>query len=75
MTVVKRFVYDKLSKRQRLRLFKHDDGTRRLMSHGDRVEVGQLMEGLPVDMPVCAIRSQWELRLRSVLCAFPKPLP
>ncbi|TXG91915.1 DNA-directed RNA polymerase subunit beta' [Rhodococcus rhodnii] len=39
-------VYDKLSKRQRLRVFKHDDGTERLLSDGDHVEVGQqLMEG------------------------------
>jgi len=38
--------YDKLSKRQRLRVFKHDDGTERLLSDGDHVEVGQqLMEG------------------------------
>ena len=39
-------VYDKLSKRQRLRVFKHDDGTERLLSDGDHVVVGQqLMEG------------------------------
>ncbi|MEU8896572.1 DNA-directed RNA polymerase subunit beta' [Nocardia sp. NPDC048505] len=39
-------VYDKLSKRQRLRVFKHDDGTERLLSDGDHVEVGQqLLEG------------------------------
>jgi DNA-directed RNA polymerase subunit beta' len=39
-------VYDKLSKRQRLRVFKHDDGTERLLADGDHVEVGQqLMEG------------------------------
>ncbi len=39
-------VYDKLSKRQRLRVFKHDDGTERLLTDGDHVEVGQqLMEG------------------------------
>ena len=39
-------VYDKLSKRQRLRVFKHDDGSERLLGDGDHVEVGQqLMEG------------------------------
>jgi DNA-directed RNA polymerase subunit beta' len=39
-------VYDKLSKRQRLRVFKHDDGTERLLADGDHVVVGQqLMEG------------------------------
>ena len=39
-------VYDKLSKRQRLRVFKHEDGTERLLADGDHVEVGQqLMEG------------------------------
>ncbi|GAA1479737.1 DNA-directed RNA polymerase subunit beta' [Gordonia sinesedis] len=39
-------VYDKISKRQRLRVFKHDDGSERLLSDGDHVEVGQqLMEG------------------------------
>ncbi|BDC73905.1 DNA-directed RNA polymerase subunit beta' [Prescottella equi] len=39
-------VYDKLSKRQRLRVFKHDDGSERLLSDGDHVDVGQqLLEG------------------------------
>ena len=39
-------VYDKLSKRQRLRVFKHEDGTERLLADGYHVEVGQqLMEG------------------------------
>ncbi|MDP4961004.1 MAG: DNA-directed RNA polymerase subunit beta', partial [Mycobacterium sp.] len=39
-------VYEKLSKRQRLRVFKHEDGTERLLADGDHVEVGQqLMEG------------------------------
>ncbi|MBJ7400148.1 MAG: DNA-directed RNA polymerase subunit beta', partial [Mycolicibacterium sp.] len=39
-------VYEKLSKRQRLRVFKHADGTERLLADGDHVEVGQqLMEG------------------------------
>jgi DNA-directed RNA polymerase subunit beta' len=39
-------IYDKLSKRQRLRVFKHDDGSERLLSDGDHVAVGQqLMEG------------------------------
>ncbi|MCF8589717.1 DNA-directed RNA polymerase subunit beta' [Gordonia liuliyuniae] len=39
-------VYDKISKRQRMRVFKHEDGTERLLTDGDHVEVGQqLMEG------------------------------
>jgi DNA-directed RNA polymerase subunit beta' len=39
-------VYDKLKKSQRLRVFKHEDGTERLLADGDHVEVGQqLMEG------------------------------
>ncbi|PYE20281.1 DNA-directed RNA polymerase subunit beta' [Williamsia limnetica] len=39
-------VYDKISKRQRLRVFKHDDGSERLLADGDHIEVGQqLMEG------------------------------
>ena len=39
-------VIDKISKRQRLRVFKHDDGSERLLADGDHVEVGQqLMEG------------------------------
>ncbi|CPZ02879.1 DNA-directed RNA polymerase beta' chain [Mycobacteroides abscessus] len=39
-------VYDKLSKRQRLRVFKHEDGSERPLADGDHVEVGQqLMEG------------------------------
>ncbi|MCG5431904.1 DNA-directed RNA polymerase subunit beta' [Mycobacterium sp. MYCO198283] len=39
-------VYDKLSKRQRLRVIKHEDGTEKLLSDGDHVRVGdQLMEG------------------------------
>ncbi|MFT3716904.1 MAG: DNA-directed RNA polymerase subunit beta' [Gordonia sp. (in: high G+C Gram-positive bacteria)] len=42
-------VYDKLSKRQRLRVFKAADGSERLLADGDHVEVGeQLMEG-PAD--------------------------
>jgi DNA-directed RNA polymerase subunit beta' len=39
-------VYDKLPRRQRLRVFKHEDGSERPLSDGDHVEVGQqLMEG------------------------------
>src|SRR6476659_7539143 len=34
-------VYDKLSKRQRLRVFKHDDGGERPLSNVDHVKVGQ----------------------------------
>jgi DNA-directed RNA polymerase subunit beta' len=40
-------VYDKLSRRQRLKVFKHYDGSERLLADGDHVEVGQqLMEGV-----------------------------
>ncbi|GAB3132052.1 DNA-directed RNA polymerase subunit beta' [Tsukamurella serpentis] len=39
-------VYDKISKRQRLRVFKHEDGSERLLADGDHVQVGQqLLEG------------------------------
>ncbi|AQA01807.1 DNA-directed RNA polymerase subunit beta' [Mycobacterium sp. MS1601] len=39
-------VYDKLPRRQRLRVFKHEDGTERPLAEGDHIEVGQqLMEG------------------------------
>jgi len=39
-------VIDKISKRQRLRVFKHEDGSERLLTDGDHVDVGQqLMEG------------------------------
>ncbi len=39
-------VLEKISKRQRLRVFKHEDGIERPLSDGDHVEVGQqLMEG------------------------------
>ena len=39
-------VIPKLSKRQRLRVIKHEDGSERLLADGDHVEVGQqLMEG------------------------------
>jgi len=34
-------VYDKVSRRQRLKVFKHEDGSERLLSDGDHVEVGQ----------------------------------
>jgi DNA-directed RNA polymerase subunit beta' len=39
-------VYDKLPRRQRLRVFKHEDGSERPLAEGDHIEVGQqLMEG------------------------------
>ncbi len=39
-------VYDKLPRRQRLKVFKHEDGEERPLANGDHVEVGQqLMEG------------------------------
>ncbi|BBZ65872.1 DNA-directed RNA polymerase subunit beta' [Mycolicibacterium insubricum] len=39
-------VYDKLPRRQRLKVFKHEDGSERPLANGDHIEVGQqLMEG------------------------------
>lgn len=39
-------VYEKLPRRQRLRVFKHEDGSERPLAEGDHIEVGQqLMEG------------------------------
>ncbi|WP_197382478.1 DNA-directed RNA polymerase subunit beta' [Mycolicibacterium mengxianglii] len=39
-------VYEKLPRRQRLRVFKHEDGSERPLADGDHIEVGQqLMEG------------------------------
>ncbi|EUA07115.1 DNA-directed RNA polymerase subunit beta' domain protein [Mycobacterium xenopi 4042] len=57
-------VYDKLSKRQRLRVFKHEDGTERVLADGDHVEVGQqLMEGSADPHEV--LRVQGRARCRS----------
>ena len=45
-TVARRSSTTRSPSRQRLRVFKHDDGTERLLADGDHVEVGQqLMEG------------------------------
>ena len=64
-------VYDKLSKRQRLRVFKHEDGSERVLSDGDHVEVGQqLMEGSADPHEVLRVqgprrcRSTWSGRSR-----------
>jgi DNA-directed RNA polymerase subunit beta' len=52
-------VYDKISRRQRLKVFKHDDGSERLLSDGDHVEVGQqLMEGSANPHEVLRVQGQ-----------------
>ena len=57
-------VYDKLSKRQRLRVFKHEDGSERLLSDGDHVEVGQqLMEGSADPHEVLRVQGPREVQI------------
>jgi DNA-directed RNA polymerase subunit beta' len=52
-------VYDKISRRQRLKSFKHEDGEERLLSDGDHVEVGQqLMEGSANPHEVLRVQGQ-----------------
>src|ERR1700676_1934928 len=59
--------YDKLSKRQRLRVFKHGDGTERLLSDGDHVEVGQqLMEGAADPHEVLRVMGPREVQIHLV---------
>ncbi len=60
-------VYDKLSKRQRLRVFKHDDGSERLLADGDHVEVGQqLMEGSADPHEVLRVQGPREVQIHLV---------
>ncbi|MCV7298180.1 DNA-directed RNA polymerase subunit beta' [Mycobacterium barrassiae] len=60
-------VYDKLSRRQRLKVFKHDDGTERLLSDGDHVEVGQqLMEGSADPHEVLRVQGPREVQIHLV---------
>ena len=60
-------VYDKLSKRQRLRVFKHEDGSERLLADGDHVEVGQqLMEGSADPHEVLRVQGPREVQIHLV---------
>jgi DNA-directed RNA polymerase subunit beta' len=60
-------VYDKLSKRQRRKVFKHDDGSERLLSDGDHVEVGQqLMEGSANPHEVLRVQGPREVQIHLV---------
>jgi DNA-directed RNA polymerase subunit beta' len=60
-------VYDKLTRRQRLKVFKHDDGTERLLADGDHVEVGQqLMEGSADPHEVLRVQGPREVQIHLV---------
>ena len=60
-------VYDKLSKRQRRKVFKHEDGSERLLSDGDHVEVGQqLMEGSANPHEVLRVQGPREVQIHLV---------
>jgi len=60
-------VYDKLSRRQRLKVFKHDDGSERLLADGDHVEVGQqLMEGSADPHEVLRVQGPREVQIHLV---------
>ena len=60
-------VYDKLSKRQRLKVFKHEDGSERLLADGDHVEVGQqLMEGSADPHEVLRVQGPREVQIHLV---------
>ncbi len=60
-------VYDKLSKRQRRKVFKHDDGSERLLSDGDHVVVGQqLMEGSANPHEVLRVQGPREVQIHLV---------
>ena len=60
-------VYDKLTRRQRLKVFKHEDGSERLLSDGDHVEVGQqLMEGSANPHEVLRVQGPREVQIHLV---------
>jgi DNA-directed RNA polymerase subunit beta' len=60
-------VYDKLSKRQRRKVFKHEDGSERLLSDGDHVVVGQqLMEGSANPHEVLRVQGPREVQIHLV---------
>jgi DNA-directed RNA polymerase subunit beta' len=60
-------VYDKLSKRQRLRVIKHEDGSEGVLSDGDHVTVGdQLMEGSADPHEVLRVQGPREVQIHLV---------
>ncbi len=60
-------VYDKLSRRQRLKVIKHPDGTERLLADGDHVEVGQqLLEGSANPHEVLRVQGPREVQIHLV---------
>ena len=60
-------VYDKLTRRQRLKVFKHEDGSERLLTDGDHVEVGQqLMEGSANPHEVLRVQGPREVQIHLV---------
>ena len=60
-------VYDKLSRRQRLKVFKHEDGSERLLTDGDHVEVGQqLLEGSADPHEVLRVQGPREVQIHLV---------
>ncbi|WP_029106814.1 DNA-directed RNA polymerase subunit beta' [Mycobacterium sp. URHD0025] len=60
-------VYDKLSKRQRLRVITHEDGSEGVLSDGDHVEVGdQLMEGSADPHEVLRVQGPREVQIHLV---------
>ncbi|HVQ51732.1 MAG TPA: DNA-directed RNA polymerase subunit beta', partial [Mycobacterium sp.] len=60
-------VYDKLTRRQRLKVFKHDDGSERLLTDGDHVEVGQqLLEGSADPHEVLRVQGPREVQIHLV---------
>ena len=60
-------VYDKLTRRQRLKVFKHEDGSERLLTDGDHVVVGQqLMEGSANPHEVLRVQGPREVQIHLV---------
>lgn len=61
-------VYDKLPRRnRRLKVFKHEDGSERLLADGDHVEVGQqLMEGSANPHEVLRVQGPREVQIHLV---------
>ena len=60
-------VYEKLTRRQRLKVFKHEDGSERLLTDGDHVEVGQqLMEGSADPHEVLRVQGPREVQIHLV---------
>ncbi len=60
-------VYDKLSRRQRLKVFKHEDGSERLLTDGDHVVVGQqLLEGSADPHEVLRVQGPREVQIHLV---------